>query len=141
MSIGLILSRIEEQLTRSSNQAANHIVQDTLVRYKKSMIDSPNGCQERLAHYLTWDTVWECPFANFDQIRDEERVIKKIRQINEWLLKNFHDKKHEGLDLSLYRLSDKVMKQLLSEDSGKEVKWKKPFRIFWKKERTCVTLM
>lgn len=86
---------------------------------------SPNVCQENLARYLSWDTVCECPFANFDQIKDEEEVLKKTRQINEWLLATFHNKKHEGLDLSLYRLSDKVMKQFILGNSGEEIKSKK----------------
>lgn len=116
LSVSKLKSRIQEQITYSSSKATEKLVEDTLGRYLSSFLSSPDKRSESMAHYLAWDAVCECPFANFCEISDQEQVLirKKVRKINELLLRIFHDKYCEGIDLSSYRLADKIQKELLS---------------------------
>lgn len=118
LSTGSLVNTIQTQIDLSTSEATVKLVEDTLGRYKKSILSSPNDRKESLAQHLAWDAVCECPFANFSQMKDEDqvRVRKKTRQINEWLLRIFHDKQAQGIDLSSYRLADKIQKELLSSD-------------------------
>lgn len=118
LSIDSLLDAIQTQIDLSTSKATIKLVEDTLGRYKKSIVSAPNDRKESLAQHLAWDAVCECPFANFNQLKDEDqvRVRKKTRQINEWLLRIFHDKQAQGIDLSSYRLADKIQKELLSSD-------------------------
>jgi len=64
--------------------------------------------------------VWK---IRFNQLKDEDqaRVREKTRKINEWLLRIFHDKRDKGIDLSSYRLADKIQKEQLSSDEYLEI--------------------
>lgn len=136
LSMDLIICKIEEQLTHCSNKATRHFVEDTLVRYKKSIRASPSGCQKSLAEYLAWDAICEFPFVNFEHIADLDKSVReKVRQINEWLLRTFHDKKSQGTDLSIHRLADKVGKVFFAEDSGEKSKWRKTIPYLLEKEK------
>lgn len=118
LSIESLINTIQKQIDLFTSEATITLIEDTLKRYKKSISSSPDDRKESVAQHLAWDAVCECPFANFNQIKDEDQVQirRKTRQINEWLLRIFHDKQAQKIDLSSYRLADKIQKELLSSD-------------------------
>lgn len=116
LSAGSLLDKIQTQISHSSNRATADIHKDTLIRYQQSLLTSPRDSQKSLAQHLAWNAVCEYPFAAFLNIKDQDQdtTRNKVRKINEWLLRIFHDKQSEGIDLSSYRLADKIQKELLS---------------------------
>lgn len=118
LSLDSLINTIQRQISISTSKATINLVENTLERYKQSILASPNDRKESLAKHLAWDAICECPFADFNQLKDQDqvRIRKKTRKINEWLLRIYHDKQDQGIDLSSYRLADKIQKELLSSD-------------------------
>lgn len=116
LSKDALLIKIDRQLKFSTSQATKFLVTDTLIRYRQTIATDFESVRESLSHYLTWDAVCGFPFARLPEIPEEEQesIREKIRKINEWLLRVFHDRRSQGIYLSSYRLIDKIQKELLT---------------------------
>lgn len=119
-----LLTKIERQLKFSTSHATKFLVADTLVRYRHTITTDFESVRESLAHYLAWDAICGFPFARLPQIPEEAQksIRVKLRKINEWLLRVFHDRHYQGIYLSSYRLIDKIQKELITSQQFIEQK-------------------
>lgn len=95
------------------------MIDNTLVRYRTSIIEDFDWAAKSCAQHLTWDAICAFPFANLDQRSKElqETTRRYVRQISEWLLRRFHDGRADGFDFTSFRLVDKIQKELLTNRS------------------------
>jgi len=100
-----LLEKIDRQLGFSNSPATKDLIGEAIGFYRKKLERDDQWVCESLAHYLAWNAV--CNFLHFEQhnFKEDSSIDnEKFKQIIEWLLRIFHDRRSNGIDLDSHRL-------------------------------------
>lgn len=75
LSQAALLQKIDAQLKYSSSLAASDLIEDTLGRYRKYIIDDFNWVNQSISHHLAWDVVCGFPFAYLEGVPKKEQAF------------------------------------------------------------------
>jgi hypothetical protein len=111
-----LLKKIDDQLERSKSQAANELIQNTLGRFKNSILKDYEACLDKFSSELGWDSICSFDFLQLNKNVNINNDIlrKRFIKIKEMLLHVFHDAQVKGRDLNSFRLCEAIQKERLT---------------------------
>lgn len=100
-----LIKKIDGQLGYSNSPATKEMIEQTVGKYRANLESDELLVRHRIARYLAWNAI--CDFLCFEKYNFKEGSPannEKFKKIIEWLLKEFHDRRVDGIDLDSHRL-------------------------------------